>query len=61
QLRIDLRHEIVEEAVRTAERVLRERVTADDQRRLADEYARMADKMLAKSAAARSTSPGGAS
>lgn len=61
QLRIDLRHEIVEEAVRTAERVLRERVTADDQRRLADEYARMADKLLTKAAASRTTSPGGAS
>lgn len=55
QLRIDLRREIVEESVRTAERVLRERVTADDQRRLADEYARMADKMLAKNVATRSS------
>lgn len=60
QLRIDLRREIVEEAVTTAERVLRERVTDDDQRRLADEYSRMADRMLGKggSVARTSTPPG---
>lgn len=51
QLRIDLRRDLAELAVKAAEKVLRERVTPDDQRRLADEYARLADKLLTSSSA----------